>query len=174
MIFRGWDAVRKVFPADTVLSECFNLIVRTASYSCVFLMPEILYFYTLLVKEGEGDVIPEHKKVHMETTRQKKVSRLLQKELGQIIQHRSIEAGGKLITVTTVRISPDLSVAKIYLSIFPPKDTDKTLDALKELIPQIRHELGNLVRHQLRIVPELVFYIDDSLDYIEKIENLLK
>ena len=110
----------------------------------------------------------------METTRQKKVSRLLQKELGQIIQQKSLELGRKLITVTTVRISPDLSVAKIYLSVFPPTETDKTLAAVKEIIPVIRHELGNLVRHQLRIVPELVFYLDDSLDYIEKIENLLK
>jgi ribosome-binding factor A len=110
----------------------------------------------------------------METTRQKKVSRLLQKELGQIIQHRSSELGRKLITVTLVRISPDLSVAKIYLSIFPPVETGKTLAAVKEIVPQIRHELGNIVRNQLRIVPELVFFIDDSLDYIEKIENLLK
>lgn len=110
----------------------------------------------------------------METTRQKKVSRLLQKELGQILQHRSAELGGKLITVTTVRISPDLSVAKIYLSIFPPKDNDKTLAAIKETVSQIRHELGNIVRNQLRIVPELSFFIDDSLDYIEKIETLLK
>jgi len=98
----------------------------------------------------------------------------LQKELGQIIQHRSAELGGKLITVTNVRISPDLSVAKIYLSIFPTNETDKTLAAVKEIIPQIRHELGNLVRHQLRIVPELAFFIDDSLDYIEKIEKLLQ
>jgi len=110
----------------------------------------------------------------MESTRQKKISRLLQKELGQIIQKRSAELGGKMITVTTVRISPDLSVAKIYLSIFPANETEKTLLAVKEAVHQIRHELGNLVRHQLRIVPELVFYIDDSLDYIEKIENLLK
>ncbi len=110
----------------------------------------------------------------METTRQKKVSRLLQKELGQIIQHKSAELGGKLITVTKVRISPDLSVAKTWLSIFPPEDGEKVLAAVKEHIPQVRHELGNLVRHQLRIVPELIFYIDDSLDYIERIENLLK
>ncbi len=99
---------------------------------------------------------------------------MLQKELGQIIQQRSLELGRKMITVTTVRISPDLSVAKIYLSIFPATETDKTLLAVKEIIPQIRHELGNKVRHQLRIVPELAFFIDDSLDYIEKIENLLK
>jgi ribosome-binding factor A len=117
---------------------------------------------------------PGHKKTDMETTRQKKVSRLLQKELGQIIQHRSAELGGKLITVTIVRISPDLSVAKIYLSIFPPKEAGKTLAEIKKIVPQIRHELGNIVRNQLRIVPELAFFIDDSLDYIEKIETLLK
>lgn len=116
----------------------------------------------------------EKEKESMESTRQKKVSRLLQKELGQIIQQRSVELGGKMITVTTVRISPDLSVAKIYLSVFPAKEVEKTLAAVKEIVSQIRHELGNKVRHQLRIVPELVFYIDDSLDYIEKIENLLK
>lgn len=116
----------------------------------------------------------EKEKEYMESTRQKKVSRLLQKELGQIIQQRSVELGGKMITVTTVRISPDLSVAKIYLSVFPAKEVEKTLAAVKEIVSQIRHELGNKVRHQLRIVPELVFYIDDSLDYIEKIENLLK
>lgn len=110
----------------------------------------------------------------METTRQKKVSRLLQKELGSIIQHHSVDFGRKMITVTTVRVSPDLSFAKVYLSIFPPADNLKTLETAKEMIPHIRHELGNLVRHQLRIVPEIAFYIDDSLDYIEKIENLLK
>jgi len=110
----------------------------------------------------------------MESTRQKKISRMLQKELGQIIQRKTAELGGKLITVTTVRISPDLSVARIYLSIFPATEVEKTLASVKEIIPQIRHELGNLVRHQLRIVPELAFFIDDSLDYIEKIEKLLK
>jgi ribosome-binding factor A len=110
----------------------------------------------------------------METTRQKKVSRLLQKEISQIIQHRSFELGKSMITVTTVRVSPDLSLARIYLSIFPAGETEKVLLHVRERIPQIRHELGNQIRHQLRIIPELAFFIDDSLDYIEKIERLIK
>jgi ribosome-binding factor A len=114
------------------------------------------------------------KKSAMESTRQKKVARLLQKEIGRILQHKASELGGKLITVTVVRMSPDLSLAKIYLSFFPLKKGEDPLIPVKEHIPQIRHELGNLVRNQLRIVPELAFFIDDSLDYIEKIENLLK
>lgn len=108
----------------------------------------------------------------METTRQKKVSRLLQKELGQIIQRKTI-GSGILFTVTSVRISPDLSVARVYLSIFP-KPVSDPLARLIELTPQIKHDLGLLVRNQLRIVPELSWFVDDSLDYIEKIDNLLK
>jgi ribosome-binding factor A len=85
------------------------------------------------------------------------------------------ELGGKMITVTTVRISPDLSVAKVYLSIFPKdKEGEKTLNEIRRQAPQIRHELGTIVRNQLRIVPELSFFEDDSLDYIENIENLIK
>ena len=110
----------------------------------------------------------------MDSTRQKKVSRLLQKELGQILQLKSNELGGKMITVTIVRVSPDLSLAKVYLSIFPHKKDEDVLLPLKEHSSQIRHELGNRVRHQLRIIPELAFFVDDSLDYIENIENLLK
>ncbi|MGC9344735.1 MAG: 30S ribosome-binding factor RbfA [Bacteroidales bacterium] len=111
----------------------------------------------------------------MESTRQKKVSRLLQKELGTIFQRKTNELGGKMITVTTVRISPDLSVAKVYLSIFPKdKEKDKTLSEVRYHASQIRHELGTKVRNQLRIVPELNFFEDDSLDYIENIENLIK
>jgi ribosome-binding factor A len=109
----------------------------------------------------------------METTRQKKVARLLQKELGQIIQRKTAGLSGKLYTLTSVRISPDLSVARVYLSVFPKDDKDP-LVLINELSPQIRHELGNLVRNQLRIVPELTWFIDDSLDYIEKIDKLLK
>ncbi len=84
------------------------------------------------------------------------------------------ELGGKMITVTTVRISPDLGVAKVYLSIFPKKEKeDRTLKEIKNMTPQIRHELGKKVRNQLRIIPELNFFEDDSLDYIENIDNLL-
>jgi ribosome-binding factor A len=110
----------------------------------------------------------------MDSTRQKKISRLLQKDLSEILQQRGRELGGKIFTVTTVRISPDLSVARVYLSVFPVKKDEDPLALVKEQNSQIRYELAQRVKNQLRIVPELVFFIDDSLDYIEKIENLLK
>lgn len=111
----------------------------------------------------------------METTRQQKISRLLQKELAEIFQQESRNlASGALITVTVVRISPDMSVAKVYLSFFPVKDTEKFLENVKENVKVIRGLLGQRVKEQLRIVPELVFYIDDSLDYADKIDRLLK
>lgn len=110
----------------------------------------------------------------MESTRQKKISRLIQKELGAVFQRKSRELGGKMISVTTVRISPDLSIAKVYLSIFPKdKDTNDSLGDVKAQASQIRHELATKVRNQLRKIPELHFFEDDSLDYIENIENLL-
>lgn len=110
----------------------------------------------------------------MESTRQKKVSRLIQKELGEIFQRKTNEFGGKMITVTIVRMSPDLSLAKIYLSIFPIDKDESTLQRIKSHTSHLRNDLGKIVRNQLRIVPELAFFIDDSLDYIENIEDLLK
>ncbi|MFP4488121.1 MAG: 30S ribosome-binding factor RbfA [Bacteroidales bacterium] len=110
----------------------------------------------------------------MESTRQKKVSRLLQKELAEILRQKTTElARGKMITVTTVRVSPDLGIAKIYLSIFPSDDSEETLESIRENTPRIRNELGNKVRHQLRLIPEIAFYLDDSLDYIDNIDSLL-
>jgi ribosome-binding factor A len=111
----------------------------------------------------------------MATTRQNKVARLIQKELGDIFQKESREFyGGKMISVTVVRITPDLSIAKVYLSIYPSqKDKDPLLE-VNENHSRLRLELGNRVRHQLRIIPELIFYVDDSLDYLENIERLLK
>jgi ribosome-binding factor A len=111
----------------------------------------------------------------MESTRQKKVSRLIQKELAEIFLKRSSEiAPGKLVSITKVRVSPDLSFAKIYISIFPTTDQDKILHSIQDHTSKIRFDLGHKVRSQLRIVPDIVFYIDDSLDYIEKIDKLLK
>jgi len=110
----------------------------------------------------------------MESTRQKKVARLLQKEMGLIFQKKTSELGGKMITVTIVRMSPDLSVAKIYLSFYPLNEKEDPLLIIKEHSSQIRFELGKKIRNQVRIIPELFFYIDDSLNYIEKIEGLLK
>ncbi len=111
----------------------------------------------------------------MTSTRQYKVSRLLQKELGEIFQRKgkSIFAG-KMITVTEVRITPDLGQARVFLSIFPATEKalfDKTMG---EHTQHIRHELAMRIRHQLRMVPELQFFLDDSLDYIENIDRLLK
>lgn len=111
----------------------------------------------------------------MESTRQKKVSRLIQKELADIFLKKTNEiAPGKLISITLVRVSPDLSFAKIFLSIFPSLNQKEVLDSIKDQTTKIRYELGQKVRSQLRIVPEIAFFIDDSLDYIDKIDKLLK
>lgn len=111
----------------------------------------------------------------MESTRQQKVARLIQKELADIFQKKSsMLASGALLTVTVVRISPDLSFAKVYISIFPVNNKEAHLKKIKDSVREIRGELGKKVKNQLRIVPELAFYIDDSLDYADKIDKLLK
>ena len=111
----------------------------------------------------------------MDTTRQNKVSRLLQKELADIFQRESRNLfDGAFITVTQVRVSPDLSSAKIYVSLFLVKDTGVLLKKIKETYPEIRKLLGIRIKKQLRIVPALDFFIDDSMDYAEKIDRLLK
>jgi ribosome-binding factor A len=111
----------------------------------------------------------------MDSTRQLKIARQIQKDLGEIFQLRGMAAyQGALITVSEVRISPDLSVAKIFISIFP---SDKAADVMAKVEQDnktIRTELGKKVRHQLRIVPELHFFIDETLDKLERIDSLLK
>lgn len=110
----------------------------------------------------------------MESTRQNKVARLLQKDLSDIFQKAEKEVTqGKMITVTVVRISPDLSVAKVYLSLFPSDNSAAFKEHLQSHVKSIRLELGRRVRNQLRIVPELIFYIDDSLEYASRIDQLL-
>lgn len=110
----------------------------------------------------------------METTRQNKISRLLQKEISDIFLNETRKMHGTLISVSIVRVSPDLSVAKVYLSIFPTEKGTEILNSIRESAKEIRYELASRVRFQLRKTPELSFYIDDSLDYIEKIDTLLK
>ena len=111
----------------------------------------------------------------METTRQKKVARLLQKELADIFLKKGNElAHGKLITVTNVRVSPDFSFAKAFISIFPSTNQQEVMDNIELHGAKIRFDLGTKIRSQLRIVPEVAFQLDDSLDYIEKIDQLLK
>jgi ribosome-binding factor A len=111
----------------------------------------------------------------MESTRQLKFARLIQKEMAEIFQSEAKGLfGNVMITVTIVRVSPDLGVAKIFVSLFPVKDKPTLLGKIKEHTSELRGLLGNRIRNQVRIVPELFFYLDDSLDYAERIDELLK
>lgn len=110
----------------------------------------------------------------METTRQSKIGRLLQKELSEIFRGQTTLMPGVLVSVSAVRVSPDLGIAKVYLSIFPSEKANDLLENIRANAKNIRHEVAQIVRFQLRKMPELTFYLDDSLDYIEKIDSLLK
>lgn len=111
----------------------------------------------------------------MDAVRQNKIARLLQKELAEIFQKESKNLfKGKIITVTVVRITADLNIARVYLSIFPLKENEDFDLIVNKNLRTIRNYLGKRIRHQLRNVPELVFYHDDSLDYIDNINKLLK
>jgi ribosome-binding factor A len=110
----------------------------------------------------------------MESTRLSKIERLLQKELGDIFQRQAQGLHGVLISVSVVRVSPDLSVARAYLSIFPSEKGKELIENIRANTKAIRFDLGQRIRQQVRKIPELSFFIDDSLDYIENIDNLLK
>ncbi len=109
----------------------------------------------------------------MEGKRQAKIARLLQKELSEIFRRETSLLRGVLVTVTAVRVSPDLSIAKAYLSIFPSDKAQEVLDNIKRQAKTVRYELAQAVKQVLRKCPELQFYLDDSLDYIENIDRLL-
>ncbi|MFP4288172.1 MAG: 30S ribosome-binding factor RbfA [Bacteroidales bacterium] len=110
----------------------------------------------------------------MESQRQKRINKLLQKDLGEILQRESPNKFLRaMITVTQVKVTSDLSIARIYISIFGA-DPGKVIEQVKLHTSEIRKQLGLRVKNQLRHVPELQFFIDDSLDYIENIEKLLK
>lgn len=111
----------------------------------------------------------------MDSTRQLKVSRLVQKELGEIFQRETTLLFGKaLITVTQVRVSPDLGVAKVYVSLFNVPDTQVLLKSIQVHTKEIRTKLSDRIKKQVRIIPNLVFFLDDSLDYAMRIDELLK
>ena len=110
----------------------------------------------------------------MDSTRLHKIERLLQKELSDIFQRQTQGMHGVLVSVSVVRVSADLSVAKAYLSIFPSEKSKELMEAIRANTKTIRYDLGQRVRLQLRKIPELSFFIDDSLDYIENIDRLLK
>ncbi len=109
------------------------------------------------------------------STRQLKVAREIQKDMAEILRSKGMAVfDGAMVTVSEVRVSPDLSIAKIYVSIFPSDKAEKVMGILNENMKTYRGELGHKVGKQLRIVPEIVFFLDSTLDYAEHIEELLK
>ena len=110
----------------------------------------------------------------METTRQNKIARLIQKELSDIFLLQTKAMHGVLVSVSVVRIRPDMSYARVYLSVFSSERSEEIVKNINDNMKSIRFELGNRVRHQLRIIPELKFFVDDSLDYAAHIDELLK
>ena len=109
----------------------------------------------------------------MESTRQSKIARLLQKELSEIFRQQTAKTHGVIVSVSAVRVSPDLSIARAYLSVFPSDKAAEMLESINRSAKTIRYELAQKVRYQLRKTPELAFHLDDSLDYLENIDNLL-
>ncbi len=111
----------------------------------------------------------------MESTRQLKVARQIQKDLGEIFLHDTAALfPGVMVSVTQVRVSPDLGFAKVFLSIFPFAKASTVLAALEKQNRLVRGALGKRMAHQLKGIPELAFHLDDSLEYIENIDNLLR
>jgi ribosome-binding factor A len=109
------------------------------------------------------------------STRQLKVGREIQKDLAELIRSKGMAAfGGAMVTVSEVRVSPDLSVAKVFVSVFPSEKQGPVMQILQENNKALRGELGHLVAKQFRIVPELIFVLDTTLDYAEHIDQLLK
>ena len=112
----------------------------------------------------------------METNRQKKIGGVLQQDLAEILQNHLRDSGvkGVLISVSKVKVTTDLSIAKAYLSVFPSKNAEALLNDLNEIKYKIKHELAQRTKHQLRRMPDLDFFIDDSLEYIDQIEKSMK
>ena len=109
------------------------------------------------------------------STRQNKISKLVHREMADILlKVNKTQFVGKLISVTVVRVTKDLGIARVYLSIFPSEFAKEILEEIQLSSKQLRGELGRKVGKSLRVIPDLEFYIDDSLDYIENIDNLLK
>ena len=128
------------------------------------------YFYTRLCVFYAVRAL---KKEKMESTRLNKINRLIQKELGDIFLLQTKALPGVLISVTVVRVTSDLSLARVYLSIFPAGKSAELLESIRANTKSIRFDLGQRVGKQLRKIPDLSFYLDDSLDYLENIDQLL-
>ena len=109
----------------------------------------------------------------METNRQAKIARLIQKELSEIFRLQTAKTHGVMITVSTVNVTADLSIARAYLSVFPSDKGPEMIESINKSAQTVRYELAQRVRHQLRKTPALQFYLDASLDYIDNIDKLL-
>lgn len=112
----------------------------------------------------------------MESNRQKKVAGVLQKDLADVLQNALRNGGhrGIIVSISKVKVPTDLSIAKVYMSVFPNAEAESILKEVNLVKPIIRHEISQRTRHQLRRMPELQFYIDDSLEYMEGIDRSLK
>lgn len=109
----------------------------------------------------------------MESKRQQKFARLIQKDLGDLFQRDARnQFDGAFITVTDVKVSPDLGIARAYLSFMLVKDKQATLDQIRDKTKYLRQLLANRIRHQVRVIPELQFYLDDTADYAAKMDAL--
>lgn len=110
----------------------------------------------------------------MDNTRQQKISRMIQKELSEMFLKQTKLTKGLLVSVSGVRISSDLQIANVYLSVFPSDKAADTVKNVNDNVKNIRFDFGQRVRHQLRVIPDFRFFVDDSLDYAEHIDELLK
>lgn len=111
----------------------------------------------------------------MESKRQQKFARIIQKELSDIFQKAGLSFhGNTIITITMVRMTPDLSIARVYLSFFNSSNNDQLLNEIKSQTKELRFKLGERIRNQARIVPNLEFFIDDSMEYVSRMEDLFK
>jgi len=111
-----------------------------------------------------------------ESNRQKRIAGLLQEDLANELQAMLREAGraSVIISVSKVKVTVDLSLARVYVSVFPSEKGKDIVAELNEIKPSIRHRIAQLVRHQLRKMPDLYFYLDDTLDYIDRIDQAVK
>lgn len=110
----------------------------------------------------------------MDSTRQLKIARLIQKELGEMFLLQAKAMQGTMVTVSGCRVSPDLSYCNVYLSVFPSTKANEIVNNVNSNIRTVRYDLGQRLRHQLRIIPELRFFVDDTIDYMSHIDELLK
>jgi len=110
----------------------------------------------------------------MNSTRQQKIARLIQKELSDMFQKQTAITHGLLVSVSEVRVSSDLQIASVFLSVFPSERGKEIVDNVNSNSKELRRDFGQRVRYQLRVIPELRFFVDDSIDYLEHIDELLK